>query len=55
MKKSLVLFAFLFLLTGGAMLAHTPMQLTTDAVEKVLTQRNLTVIQSLLKNLVQVP
>ncbi|WP_353117978.1 hypothetical protein [Myroides odoratus] len=34
MKKSLVLFAFLFLLTGGAMLAHTPMQLTKDAVEK---------------------
>ncbi|MGQ8868884.1 hypothetical protein [Myroides sp. TSA_177.3] len=34
MKKSLVLFAFLFLLTGGAMLAHTTEQLTTEAVEK---------------------
>jgi len=34
MKKSLVLFAFLFLLTGGALLAHTTVQLTTDAVEK---------------------
>lgn len=34
MKKKLVFFTFLFMLTGGAMLAHTTEKLTTEAVEK---------------------